>query len=123
MSLTTTIPFLRLILPNKNLFTTILFNNSRFDRCTCHVWLTNFYIIAIRQEQDIFQFDLLTDFVRELFNGEAVPLFGAVLPATTFYNCVHVVPPKKTSTSKRMPVRKFVICLSSGREPRRERGL
>ena len=47
-------------------------------------------LLDISDQQDISQFNPITDFVGQLLHREGVALFGAVLPATTLYNCVHV---------------------------------
>jgi hypothetical protein len=97
MSPTPAIPLLRAILPYKNLLAAILFDNSRFDLNAFYRRPADLYLITIRQEQDVVEFNLLTDFEGELLYGKAAALLGAVLPTTTFYNCVHGYPPKKTA--------------------------
>jgi hypothetical protein len=87
--LAATIPLLGTILPDKNFLTTILLNNGGLYLSPRNCGLPYFDILTVSEQKDVFEFDLFTDFIRQLLDTEAVALFGAVLPATTFNDSVH----------------------------------
>jgi hypothetical protein len=90
MTATPAIAKFRSILEDEDLLSPVLFDDSCFDRCARYRWPAHLYSVAVGQQQDIRQFDLVTDFIGQFLNREGMALFGAVLPATTFNNCVHV---------------------------------
>ena len=103
MPFAVTIPLLGAVFPNKDLLATVLINYGSLYFCARDGGLSNLNAIFCRQKEYVCQFDHITDFIRQFLNREAETFFGAVLPATTFYNCVHVCL-QKESAPKGMPI-------------------
>jgi hypothetical protein len=90
MTATPAIAKFRPVLEDEDLLSPVLFDDSCFDSCAGYRRPAHLHSVTVGQQQDIRQFDLITDFIGQFFNREGMALFGAVLPATTFNNCVHV---------------------------------
>jgi len=93
------------VLPDKDLLASILVGHSCLDRDPSDERLADFDVVAFCQKKYLLHIELFTDFIGKLLYTEAVALFGAVLPAATFNDCVHTCLQKGTGfVATRLPV-------------------